>query len=268
MYQIQEVSLADARRLLQYKHEGLFGADFNIKGFDYPWILQSRDWKRGERVLDVGAGYSTLPMHLSDTHGCEVWVADDYGMSSEEEFWTRGKKPQQHIQQHPDIRFVLERLGTPATSSLPENSFDCIFSASALEHVPPAMVADVWRHMDRLLKPGGEMVHAIDMKLPTHRGILSVLKGLALDLTAPLIPGSYRLENIFFTPRTYLRAVARAIPVKFDSLPHNFNVPAMVLDPALVMEPLDWAYNRMREGDPEVPILRVTILLMHLRKSK
>ncbi|MBN2556461.1 MAG: hypothetical protein JXA97_11025 [Anaerolineales bacterium] len=90
---------------------------------------------------------------------------------------------------------------------------------------------------------------------------------MARNLTAPLIPASYRLENIFFTPRTYLRAVTRAIPVKFDSLPHNFSVPAMILDPALVMEPLDWAYNRTREGDPEVPIMRVTILLLHLRKS-
>jgi len=267
MYSVEEIAFGEARRLLRYKQTGVFGAALNIKGFDYAWIIDSHTWKHGERVLDVGAGYSELPMHLRETYGCEAWVVDDFGMESEEKFWKRGKHPQQHANNHPEVNFVLERLGHPSSSSLEPGSFDVIVSASALEHVPPALVEDVWRHMDLLLKPGGKMLHAIDVKLPTHRGMLSVMKALALDLAAPLVPASYRLENILFTPRTYLKAVARALPVRFDRLPANFSIPGLVLDPNLVLEPLDWAYNRLREGDAEVPILRVATLLLHLTKG-
>jgi len=267
MYSVNEISFGDARRILRYKQEGVYGAAFNIKGFDYAWLVAARQWKQGERVLDVGAGYSNLPMHLHETYGCDTWVADDYGMESEEAFWTRGKRPRQHVENHPEIHFALERLGDPAASSLDPGSFDVIVSASALEHVPPPLVEDVWRHMDLLLKPGGEMLHAIDLKLPTHRGMLSVMKGLALDLASPLVPASYRLENVFFTPRTYLKAVSRALPVRFSDLPRNFSIPSLVLDPTIVLEPLDWAYNRMREGSSDVPIMRVATLLIHLTKA-
>jgi hypothetical protein len=34
MYQVIEISLADAHRLLEYKRTGVFGAGFSIKGFD------------------------------------------------------------------------------------------------------------------------------------------------------------------------------------------------------------------------------------------
>lgn len=73
-----------------------------------------------------------------------------------------------------------------------------------------------------MLKPAGETQHAIDMKVPVHRGLVSLAKGL-------------------------LR---------------------LALDPALVVEPLDWAYNRMvKDGHERAPIMGVVLLLIHLRKD-
>jgi 2-polyprenyl-3-methyl-5-hydroxy-6-metoxy-1,4-benzoquinol methylase len=267
MYEQLEIALADSRRLLEYKLEDVFGSEFSLKGFDYPWILESGNWMNSQRVLDVGAGYSMLPVHIADTYGCEVWAVDDFGLSSDEEYWTRKMDPKEHALKYPQIKYVLERLGNTNQSSLPLNYFDCIYSASALEHIPKNYSAQVWSHMDKLLKPGGEMLHAVDMIMPTHRGILSLLKAFTLDFCKFMLPKSYLTANAYYTPRIYLSTISRAIGTRISTRKRNVGILRMVLDPEIVIEPLDWAYNRIiKDNQTEVPILRVTSLLIHLRK--
>src|SRR5512136_3055689 len=118
-YQLLEISLADVNRSYQYCLKGLFKADLNLKGFDYPWLLTSHEWQREEKVLDVGPGYSPLPAYIEKTYGCETWAADDFGVTVDDEFWERHLSPAQFVKQNTGVKFVLERLGDPATSSLP-----------------------------------------------------------------------------------------------------------------------------------------------------
>ena len=47
--------------------------------------------------------------------------------------------------------------------SISDASFDCIFSVSVLEHVPVEKVQDVCADMYRALKPGGRILHSIDL---------------------------------------------------------------------------------------------------------
>jgi len=267
MYRIVELNLADAARLVDWKQAGVVGAGFGLKGFDYPWIATSRDWNSGEAILDVGAGYSPLPAHLAAEHGCEMWAVDDFGLGSDEPFWQRGQDPKEFIKSNPEIRYVVERLGNPQASTLPSGYFDCIYSASTLEHVPNALIRPVWHHMDRLLKPGGEMLHAIDIKLPTNRGLLSLAKGLTLDLFSPLIPSGYRTANAYYTPKSYLRHISEEVELISSTSRSNIGLINMVLSPRIVLEPLDWVFNRIvKDGYQNVPIMRVTSLLIHLRK--
>lgn len=267
MYEEIEVGFASARRLLEYNLNGAFGATLGLKGFNYSWIVESRDWNSGDRVLDVGAGYSRLPIHVADTYGAEVWAADDFGLASDDPFWTRGQDPTSHIESHPQVRYVRERLGDPGNSELPPGYFDCVYSASTLEHVPASEAAAVWRHMDSLLKPGGVMLHGVDIKLPSHRGLLSVLKALVLEAAAPLVPRQYRLANALYTPKTYLSLVNKAIGSRISARRWNVGVIRLLLDPDIVLEPLDWALNRVtRDGITPDQILRVASLLIHLRK--
>jgi 2-polyprenyl-3-methyl-5-hydroxy-6-metoxy-1,4-benzoquinol methylase len=268
LYEVVEIAFADAPRSLRYKLDDAFGAGFDLKGFDYPWIIHSRTWRDSDKVLDVGAGYSMLPIHLADHYGCEVWAVDDFGSSSEEEFWKRNKEPQEHIKKHPQVRFAVERLGAINDSSLPQEYFDCIYSASTLEHVPEHLADQVWRHMHHLLKPGGEMVHAVDMKFPSNRGLFSFLKATMLDVFGFILPKSYRTTNLYYTPKTYLARVGSAIGTRIAVRKWNVGALRMVLDPGIVIEPLDWAYNRVvKDRLTDVPFLRVTSLLIHLKKK-
>ena len=52
MYDILECTLADLPRLYRYHQQELFNVRFSLKGFDYPWLLTSHDWKAWEKVLD------------------------------------------------------------------------------------------------------------------------------------------------------------------------------------------------------------------------
>jgi SAM-dependent methyltransferase len=267
-YEIREISLADTARLFGFMKENAFRAGFNLKGFDNPWILSSRRWKKGERVLDVGAGYSELPAHIARTYGCEVWVADDFGFSDENPFWRRHQDPSEHIEGHADVRYVLERIGRPELSSLPASYFDCVISVSALEHVPENAVPRVWAHMDRLLRPGGEMLHAVDIALPTSRGIAHVLLSLAFDLAYPVLPHPLRTRFTFETPRAYARAALRALGIDPGGRLRRLDVLNFVLNPEVLLEPPSNTYNRItKDGQASARHFRVGSLLIHLAKT-
>jgi len=268
MYEVVEIAFADARRLLQYKLDDVFGAEFSLKGFDYPWIFQSREWNASDKILDVGAGYSMLPIHIADSYGNEVWAVDDFGIKSDDRFWKRKMEPADHISKYPQVKYVLERLGDIEQSNLPHHYFDCIYSASTLEHVPPQMAVKVWNHMDKLLKPGGVMLHAVDMKLPTNRRLLSLIKASLIDSFGFLVPKSYLVENLYYTPKRYLSMISRSLHSRLSVRKWNVGILQMVLDPGIVIEPIDWAYNRIvKDGLTEVSLLRVASLLIHLRKT-
>ncbi|RPI34141.1 MAG: class I SAM-dependent methyltransferase [Chloroflexota bacterium] len=267
MYQLIEASLADLTRLYQYKQQEIFKTDFSLKGFDYPWIITSRDWKTGEKVLDVGAAYSPLPMYIQESCGVEMWVADDYGMNSNDPFWTRNASPQEHIAKHPEVKFVVERLGDSDGSALPRGYFDVIYSASVLEHVPYAILPEVWRHMDLLLKPGGEMLHAVDIPFPSNGGLKKVLMGLCLDAFNPLIPAGFRLRHFLATPRNYTRLVCSQLgvqPVKMQDI----SVLNMVLNPDILTESYAYGLKRIvKDNMKDYRYQRVGTLLLRFKKS-
>jgi SAM-dependent methyltransferase len=243
-YQIIEASFADLDRLYRYHCDGVFGVEFGIKGFDYPWLLTSYDWKKETRVLDIGCAYSPLPIHIQKTYGCEVWAADDFGITVGDDFWKRGNSPETFIRQHPEVKYVLERLGDPAQSSLPIGYFDVIYSLSVLEHVPPGIMPAVWQHMDKLLKPGGEMLHAVDLVFPSNGGLSKLLVHLFYDWFHVFVPDRYKQKHVQATPLNYMRQVAKALGFRLGSL-NNLDVLTMSLSPNTLVESYQYGLNRI-----------------------
>ena len=49
-----------------------------------------------------------------------------------------------------------------AATGLPDATFDCVFSNSVLEHIPPDIIASCFTEARRILKPGGLAVHSVN----------------------------------------------------------------------------------------------------------
>ncbi len=267
MFELIECSLADTRRLYQYKQTCPLELSFGLKGFDYGWLLSSHAWKQDEKVLDVGGAYSELPLFIQHQHGCETWVADDFGINVNDPFWSRNQSPQQYIDQHPQVRYILERVGDPDHSSLPQGYYDLVYSISALEHVPAELTPAVWTHMAALVKPGGELLHAIDIPFASNGGISKLLKATLFDAFSGLIPASYRHTHYMATPSNYARLVFRTLGIHPSSSP-GLNVWRMALDPEVMTEGFEFGYNRIiKDQLKNYRHQRTASLVIHLRKT-
>lgn len=68
-------------------------------------------------------------------------------------------------QRSKEVRYVFERLGDIKNSSLEKDCFDIIYSVSVLEHIPHQLMPNVFDHMIYLLKPGGCLLHCVDIPI-------------------------------------------------------------------------------------------------------
>jgi len=266
--EIKEISLADTRRLYQFKTNLKYEIPFTVKGFDYGWILSARNWQKGDTVLDVGGAYSSFPNFLSTEFGCETWVADDFGMSANDEFWTRNLSPHEHIKSHPETRYILERVGNPETSSLPKGYFDVVYSASALEHVPADLTPAVWLHMLDLLKPGGELIHALDVTFPSNGGLRKMFQATVFDQLPFLFSKQMQLTHYLATPQTYASLVLNTLVASKPPSLRDLNVWRMCLDPEVITVSLEFGWNRIVKDDmKDYRHNRFGSLLLHLIKK-
>ncbi len=190
MLTLTHASFATIEELFQYKFEGFALEPFpgytpdqwGIKAHNRPWIAAAGEFTEGQRVLEVGGAYSLLLEHLALNCGVESWVVDDFGTKSDELFWARWSDPHEYAAQHPNIRYVFERLGDKG-STLPEHHFHRIISVSTLEHVPEAARTAVFKEAHKLLAPGGIELHTIDIAV--ERPARVIADGV-LDWLTPL----------------------------------------------------------------------------------
>ena len=270
MLNVKEISLADTRRLYEYKQKNdHYAITFDIKGFDYGWLLASRQWKSRETVLDVGGAYSPFPNFLTHHFGCESWVVDDFGMDVDQKFWQRNRSPQEHIAEHKETKYVLERLGNPSSSSLPENYFDVIYSASVLEHVPFKITPIVWQHMLKLLKLGGELIHAIDIPFPSNGGMKKLIQAMIFDAFPWMFSEDFKLAHYMATPKSYVRVATKALRIKNPGRMEALNVWTMAVDPEILCEPVSIGWNRIeKDGMMDYRFSRIGSLLLHFKNGR
>lgn len=165
------LEMATVAQLFEYKHAGFeldpfpgYSPDqWGIKAHNRPWVEERMGLSAGQRVMEVGGAYSTLPKRLHDRYGVEAWVADDFGASSgETAMWTRWGDPKELPTRNHPVKYVFEPFGG-FSKSFPDDYFDCIFSVSTLEHIPMQVIPDLLRDIHRCLRPGGRQIHTIDV---------------------------------------------------------------------------------------------------------
>lgn len=107
-------------------------------------------------ILEVGVGYNTFfDARFGEQY--EYWAIDEPGLYGADQF-------EEAAQKRRHTRFVQGLLGE-FLADLPNDYFDVVFSVSVLEHVPSKGKRDVYRDMHRVTKPGGIIVHSIDLAL-------------------------------------------------------------------------------------------------------
>ncbi len=140
----------------------LANANADMKDLQRPWALKAILGRLGRkgRLLEIGAG-EPLVADLLQQLGHEVWIIDPYDGS--------GHGPtayEQYQQRYEKITFVRSNF-SDRLQELQENSFDCIYSISVLEHIPQSSLEGVFAGMRRFLREDGVTIHAIDH---VHRG--------------------------------------------------------------------------------------------------
>ncbi len=192
---ITHASFATVRQLFSFKRRGLSLKPFpgysddqwGIKAHNRPWVEERGQFRRGEKIVEVGGAYSLFPEYLAERYGTESWIIDDFGCYSNEiALWQRWGDPDKWIAEHPLVRYVKTPMGF-FNPEIPDNYFDCVFTISTLEHVPKNLWSAIISDMLRVTKPGGRQLHSIDIPYYSTKDAL-------LWLLISLVPGSAKVK--------------------------------------------------------------------------
>ena len=179
MYVLKKYEWGSIFEMMKYHEKGLPFVEWGIKGHNRPWVIANGNFTKGEKVIEVGGAYSALPQYLSDKINIEAWVMDDFGIESKEDLWSRWGNREELKSKYPSVKYVFERAGEGG-NNVPLDYFDCVYTVSTLEHIPWNDMKKVFDHMCKMLKPGGRMLHCVDLSIPLGIHKTSDAKGILL----------------------------------------------------------------------------------------
>jgi hypothetical protein len=125
----------------------------------------------------------------------------------------------------------------------------------------------VWQHMDILLKPGGYLLHAIDIKFQADRGMNYLLSALIFEQLFQALPETLKTRYVRATPRAYARRVKSILNMKGRlprSIPSSFD---LIMNPEILVDPPQHSYNRIiKDNMVDIRHHRDSTLLLGLKK--
>lgn len=135
------------------------------RAWEYPWAVLNSDISPGRKVLDVGSGHSLFPLYVA-WRGINVDSVDNDAQQTE--------------MLAPALAGILgvkvkQTIGDAVSLPASDDTYDCVFCISVLEHLEEEVVKEVpvnrhARRLDRLavreflrvVKPGGRVVLTLD----------------------------------------------------------------------------------------------------------
>jgi cyclopropane-fatty-acyl-phospholipid synthase len=103
----------------------------------------------GERVLDVGCGWGSFPIHAASRHGVHVLGIT---LSEPQAELARRRVAERGLDDRVEIRVADYR-------ALEDEPFDAIASIGMVEHVGSSQIDVYARRLHRLLRPGGRLLN-------------------------------------------------------------------------------------------------------------
>ncbi|WP_161635189.1 methyltransferase domain-containing protein [Desulfovermiculus halophilus] len=113
------------------------------------------DWRLTQQTLEWIAAHSNEVLELYNQLNGGGIVSERFSIL--------------HRFQHDPIKFLKEaniKYMAPMDASrtdLPDNSIDCHFSITVMEHIPPDTIQDIFIEAKRIVKSTGAVIHFIDM---------------------------------------------------------------------------------------------------------
>jgi cyclopropane fatty-acyl-phospholipid synthase-like methyltransferase len=131
--------------------------DGDMKDVQRTWAIKAVLGKMqiGSKLLEIGAGEPIVANALHQL-GYHVTIVDPYDGT--------GNGPTAYlayVAKYPHLK-IIRAYFQDDISALMQNSFDCIYSISVLEHVHPPKLDNLFAGIKKFLSPGGFSVHCID----------------------------------------------------------------------------------------------------------
>jgi len=129
----------------------------DLKNVQRPWIVKTiiSNFPKGSKLLEIGAGEPKVADYLNK-RGYNVTVIDPYNGDG------NGPTEFDYFKKcYPNIRIIKNHFELCA-DLLKNESFDCIYSISVLEHVPDRQIPEIFSEIRQLLTPAGFSIHCID----------------------------------------------------------------------------------------------------------
>lgn len=134
---------------------------------EWPWVIKEGDFKYGQKVLDIGSGWSVLKYAMA-RRVYDGQMGGVIALDINPEFIERTKPS---IEKMKDIGIygITQVCGDAVALPFPHHYFDRVVSVSVLEHIPNAHLKCV-QEMVRVLKPGGLALFSMDMVVEGNPG--------------------------------------------------------------------------------------------------
>lgn len=125
---------------------------------EYPFLINKILPDQGLRVLDAGSGVTFLPYHLKNVYSHDVTCLD-----CDDSYGSIMKSVLCKLDENFEIPYVNGDLSKEL--DLPSESFDVVYSISAIEHIEPEKRIVAFSELWRLVKTGGRLIVTIDVAM-------------------------------------------------------------------------------------------------------
>lgn len=173
--------------------------------------------KAGIDIAEIGAGNSRLLQPLAHTNRC--YAIDEYeGVGG-------GPTSRPLLDK---VEFIDCIIGN-SKGIIEDASFDIIYSVSVVEHVPSNQLSAFFADCRRILKPGGLMVHLIDVYVESENGNNTALWSRMQDYLKPFNEGMFTpLGSIEFRSHSDI-GFNPAIATNPDNVMRDWNISSPTL---------------------------------------
>lgn len=139
-----------------------FQPNNDTRVFEYPWVFNQLNPKPGLQYLEIGGGVSGMQF-LLDHLGCGVTNIDP-GQRAKGKGWLVTEQKIAWLNRYFGTEVELKNCFIEQ-AGLKNGQYDCIYSVSAIEHIPDTDILSILRHAHRALKPDGLFIVTLDLFL-------------------------------------------------------------------------------------------------------